>query len=169
MDTSVRDYEAALAKAPESIRSRVSPCTSTGDYKTGQWFLRDANGVEIWRTPLPPPPVDVTARYSASQPALDTKAQKSQKLFRQLILSTARTVEVLHERIVELEQQLATERRGIVFRGAWQVAIDYEFGAIVTYNERAYVASKAIRSGGQPPARHGSGWLHMFDSTEIPR
>ncbi len=181
MDPSVRDYEAALAKAPESIRTRVSPYTSTGDYKTGQWFLRDAKGVELWRTPEPPKPANEVSQWAA--PRVDTKAQQSQAMTRKLALANSEAVVALSkavtglvERVEALEDLLAAanerlelERRGIAYRGPWQVAIDYEQGAIVTYNERAYVASKAIRCGGQPPARQGSGWLHMFDSTEVPR
>lgn len=172
-------YQRALDQAPESIRKQVSPFTSTGDPRTNQWFLRDANGVEIWRTPLPPPPASAS---EVPRPRVDTKAQQSQSMVRKLALANSEAVQAVSENVVDLSERverleaelseararLDLERRGISFRGSWQVAIDYEQGAIVTYSERAYVACKAIRSGGQPPARNGSGWLHMFDRTEVP-
>lgn len=173
-------YERALQQTPESIRKQVSPFTSTGDNKTGQWYLRDAKGVELWRTPLPPPPASADVR---PRPRVDTKAQQSYDMVRKLGLANSEAVQVISENVValldrveKLEAELSEararmdlERRGITFRGTWQAAIDYEQGAIVTYSERAYVASKAIRSGGQPPARNGSGWFHLFDQTEVPR
>ena len=97
--------------------------------------------------------------------------------------STATTVEriaavvkKLDERVGTIERQvtgmqkkLDDGQRGIAFRGAWQEAVDYSDGSIVTFNQRAYVAVKSVRSGGAAPNRQGSGWLHMFDQSEVPR
>ncbi|KQP35866.1 hypothetical protein ASF44_21455 [Pseudorhodoferax sp. Leaf274] len=173
-------YEKALLQAPESVRERVSVFTSYANPSTGQWFLRSASGVELWRTPLPPPPASAAAQ---PMPRVEAKAQQNYDMVRKLGLANSEAVQAISENVLALLQRVERleaevseararmdlERRGITFRGIWQVAIDYEQGAIVTYSERAYVASKAIRSGGQPPSRNGSGWLHMFDQSEVPR
>ncbi len=90
--------------------------------------------------------------------------------------AAAAAIETVVERIAQLERQvtgmqkkLDDGQRGIAFRGAWQEAVDYSSGSIVTFNQRAFVAVRSVRSGGAPPNRHGGGWIHMFDSTEVPR
>ena len=50
MTTVEMEFEAAVKAAPESVRSRVSIFTSTGNCKTGEWTLRDADGKELWKS-----------------------------------------------------------------------------------------------------------------------
>lgn len=169
-------WEIVARRAPENIQARVSEFNS--QVSSGKCIFRDRNGDVLYETPDPPPPVKQRATQRSTGVSADqfqrTKDFLSQTnelalLLAQGIEKHSARLDSLAEKVESMKKQLDQERRGITFRGPWQVAIDYEPGAIVTYSERAYVASKAIRCGGQPPARHGSGWLHMFDATEVLR
>lgn len=46
-----QDFAAAVKAAPEDVRGRVCERTSTGHaFAPGRWILRDANGVELWKS-----------------------------------------------------------------------------------------------------------------------
>ncbi|WP_439518494.1 hypothetical protein [Hydrogenophaga sp.] len=72
-------------------------------------------------------------------------------------------VEPLHKRIAVLESgggKKAAGRCGLVFKGAFQRALDYEEGDVVTQNDRVYVAARAVSAG--EGLREGmAGWVLM--------
>ncbi|KQW70099.1 hypothetical protein [Methylibium sp. Root1272] len=85
------------------------------------------------------------------------------------IESLAGRLGAIERQVTGMQKKLDDGQRGIAFRGAWQEAVDYSDGSIVTFNQRAYVAIRGVRAGGAAPNRQGSGWLHMFDQSEVPR
>lgn len=95
-------------------------------------------------------------------------AQSDASAARRLQVSFASDVLTLKTKITGIQARIDREGRGIFFRGAWQPTIDYETGSIVTHGKRAYVAIKALRSGGEVPSREGGGWTPLFDSAQIP-
>lgn len=167
------EFDAAVKTLPNPLQHRVSLHTSYK--KSAGWVFCDAAGTVLREPPAPPP---AKVRSQAPSPT----ASSLQHIERQLAVlmqvgpAAAAAIESIVERLARIERQvtgmqkkLDDGQRGIAFRGAWQEAVDYSDGSIVTFNQRAYVAVKAVRSGGAAPNRQGSGWLHMFDQSEVPR
>jgi len=74
-------------------------------------------------------------------------------------------VEPLEQRITELEAgaphgKKTVQRAGLAFKGAFQRALEYAEGDIVTHNDRVYVAVKDVPAGEN--LRDGmAGWVLM--------
>lgn len=80
-------------------------------------------------------------------------------------------VEPLKKRIGDLEAQLGDAQksghRGLAFKGAFQRALAYDEGSVVTHGDRVYVAVKEIPAGEH--LRDGvDGWVLMVKGSAQP-
>lgn len=105
-DPLVKEYWATVARAPESVRSRVSENNSTKSLD-GKWTLRDCNGLELWRTPAAPPPVKHESKWAPTRNFQVEALQKKVAISRDLSLNNATAIVQVAEAVTSISERIA--------------------------------------------------------------